>query len=61
MNKEIKPVTRTQSINRMTYMNKYVWECIVCGRRQIAEQKPEHCSCGSHGNMVLNGNLIVTK
>ena len=45
---------------KMIDKNKYVWECISCGRKQISETKPSSCVCGQ-SNYVINEQFVVTK
>ena len=46
--------------SKMVDKDKYVWECIVCGRKVINKEKPELCICGQP-NYVVNIQYIITK
>lgn len=39
---------------------RYVWQCIICDRKQVSETQPKECACGQ-AHYVINESLIVTK
>jgi len=55
-------IDKRGTIGKMIDTKRVVWECLFCGIRIIAEEKPYICPrCKDHQEFVINGNLLVTK
>ena len=49
-------------IGKMIDKEKAIWECIVCGYKVIAGDKPTKCiRCNDKREFAINSNLVVTK
>jgi DNA-directed RNA polymerase subunit RPC12/RpoP len=46
--------------NKIIEKDKYVFECLSCGRKVIAKDRPETCTC-SQPQWVINTQFIITK
>lgn len=55
-------IKKSQQINKGSVkkqINKeLVWECLMCGKKEITTKRPEHCQC-SQAKYVVNNQYTV--
>lgn len=46
-------------VKKKTINKDVVWECLVCGHKQISNERPIKCVCTNNGNYVINNSYTV--
>ena len=54
----VKDQTNKSDTKKKAVSKDVVWECLICGRKEINNEKPTICSC-SNGNFVVNNSYTV--
>lgn len=58
--KQINKMGVKKQTDKKKVVNKeMVWECLVCGHKQISNERPIKCVCTNNGNYVINNSYTV--